>query len=408
MHGLATILFMNQQIVSDDEHAVKMATLPREISVDRRRGGMFADDVSVYVKDLECEIDSNEDVTEPLIEKLDAFDNFCDTVFAPNLTTTHTKSSTPIVPTKPGVSVDDAKPKTKSLETLQMGAPAGVATADPVPTAGRGRAKAVKKQTSKPGVAKRGESSRGRGKNAADAAVKRADYQKSRGSEDPIVQQNTWEDDADNPLIISLLETDSLTDSIVNAKLHMANKSKSEPPASLQVQKTSLFAPESSPRKTSKLRFAPNEDEEAEDDNIVKGPRDSRTGMIKYPIIGLKSSISVPRNKSRRKTNFKPRNKLAAKTSSVRVFGGGAPPAVVRRKDLNTKSELLLYKMLRLSEISTVLKLEEERKKEIRCEWQQLAMLVDRLFLFLFIIGTISLWVIYFSSIPFYEKPILI
>ena len=76
--------------------------------------------------------------------------------------------------------------------------------------------------------------------------------------------------------------------------------------------------------------------------------------------------------------------------------------------DLTEKHEVLLYKLLRLYELRTYLSLDREYKNEVQCEWQQLAMLIDRFMFFVFVTMTVLLWAVYFGHFPTYDTPVLI
>ena len=76
--------------------------------------------------------------------------------------------------------------------------------------------------------------------------------------------------------------------------------------------------------------------------------------------------------------------------------------------DLKGNTDLMLYKLMRLYELYTFVAVDKERQKEIRCEWQQLAMLIDRLAFFVFLVMTIILWIIYYSYIPQYSTSIAV
>ena len=370
MHGLAWMLRMNHKLVSDAEHQIKMASLPREIAIDRRRGNLIGGDdgeIVISLDEMETEVNEKEKVSDDFVKKLDALDKVRDSAFG---TILESNISSPTAPEKRFESSPEDTIKTQSLGALSN--PAGGAFKQrPAPKAGRGRGTAAKRRTSKSG------------RSQASIASKASSGERGQQVE------------------VHLLHSESITDSIVNAKQHMADHprppSPNHHPEDVKLQLTPSHHKHPKPPKAVNLLLPPNEDEEIDSDVIRGLPRPPPQ------IFQPKFASSM-----RRKTSFKPRHELAAKTSSVRVLGGGALPALVRRKDLKTASDLLLYKLLRLSEISTVLRLEEERKVEVRCEWQQLAMLVDRLFLLIFVIGTITLWGLYFNSIPPHDREAIV
>ena len=75
---------------------------------------------------------------------------------------------------------------------------------------------------------------------------------------------------------------------------------------------------------------------------------------------------------------------------------------------LKDSRDILLYKLMRLYELRTYLSLDQEHKHEIQCEWQQLAMLIDRFMFFLFVFMTVIVWIVYFANFPDYENDIII
>ena len=80
--------------------------------------------------------------------------------------------------------------------------------------------------------------------------------------------------------------------------------------------------------------------------------------------------------------------------SSVHIVGGDdGLKQVINREDLVDNHELLIYKVL--SQLKTFEQkfARTERQKEIKCEWQQVAMIVDRVAFYFYALLTVILWI---------------
>ena len=93
--------------------------------------------------------------------------------------------------------------------------------------------------------------------------------------------------------------------------------------------------------------------------------------------------------------------------SSVKMLGSVSAASVVRRSDLTQNKDLLLYKVLRQLEKFQDLRRKEERQKEVKCEWQQLAMLLDRFAFYLYTFFFIFLWIAIFVSVPNHSEELI-
>ena len=92
--------------------------------------------------------------------------------------------------------------------------------------------------------------------------------------------------------------------------------------------------------------------------------------------------------------------------SSVMVMGG-SKASILHRSDLTQNKDLLLYKVLRQLEKFQDYRRKEERQKEVKCEWQQLAMLLDRFAFYVYILFTLILWTVVFVSFPNHTENII-
>ena len=73
-------------------------------------------------------------------------------------------------------------------------------------------------------------------------------------------------------------------------------------------------------------------------------------------------------------------------------------------RTLRGSMQQILYKFLDINELRGALVMDEVRRDEIRCEWQQLAMLIDRFSFFFFLLATLIMWIAFYSEIPSYEE----
>ena len=89
------------------------------------------------------------------------------------------------------------------------------------------------------------------------------------------------------------------------------------------------------------------------------------------------------------------------------MLGSVSAASVVRRSDLTQNKDLLLYKVLRQLEKVQDLRRKEERQKEVKCEGQQLAMLLDRFAFYLYTFFFIFLWIAIFVSVPNHSEELI-
>ena len=87
--------------------------------------------------------------------------------------------------------------------------------------------------------------------------------------------------------------------------------------------------------------------------------------------------------------------------SSVQIVGPeNSLDQVIRRDSLTDNHELLLYKVLTKLKDFEAGGERSERQREIKCEWQQVAMIADRLAFYLYSLLTVVLWIVIFCLFP--------
>ena len=95
--------------------------------------------------------------------------------------------------------------------------------------------------------------------------------------------------------------------------------------------------------------------------------------------------------------------------SSIDIIGDPKRSVhLVHKEDLGKNRDLLLFKLLKIAEEYKEEKVANAAEEELRCEWQQLAMVIDRFMFFVYFFVTFILWIVLFATIPSYDEEIIL